>query len=769
MSQDTDCAAWLELVKYNLDVARASRSFYTSHVKATSGLSEILRPAQKPVETAIQLPGETSAAILFITAYIHCLSGQKMMKPIMTSAASVNDSRTSPGAQSRRPWLQTSLDTARSCIRILKLRKGSGVMPIIGDLNVASLDDHPPYEAVSYTWGDPTITEAIIIGHVTFLATKNLFDFLNVLRSPTADKLLWVDAICIDQTNEEEKIYQIGLMTTIYKCAVEVHIWFGAFTSDWEREIKDSENYTPMAEMTPEKWKDYETFCLGRLKYFEKEDGFKPLSRVEFEDFKRCCLDDILLQTLTMLDRIADADGREHHYTYPVFVFLGNEQGSDQKYGVNSFWVLVLDCIRWLLTRPWWTRVWTLQEAVLPRIDPTVHASPYSFKLSRLLNGIHAMVEHNNSLCCKWVGGVILTKHRDYGNDDLYVQPRAIHKQRESLKDLDQEGIPLEYVINSIQGRKATEIRDHWFGIFGLLSPHWQEEDQNCTEVSTTAELFTKCSKLLYSNCRDLTRLDLARRLRESKIPDLPSWAIDLSAQRTNDQIDYERWVLYDAAPGTAFDGAQEWPELKTPGLTVQAIRVGTVFTLGEWIPLNSTKGRGREQTVLKHVEGWRKLYRENVRYTNDDDAFWRAIFMDRDRLRHWLHKRTSPLYGSRLTDINEWFHNWKRTGDEHDLDTDNRVGGSRRGFYHYMALEMNVKKTRFFIMADGLPGMGPHDVQAGDEVYVVAGSKSLFVLRQRKWNGMDCCTFVGLCFVNGWMYGRAMQGNPIWESLQLF
>ncbi|KAF2795034.1 hypothetical protein K505DRAFT_324342 [Melanomma pulvis-pyrius CBS 109.77] len=690
-----------------------------------------------------------------------------MVDPEMTSAATVIDPRDGPAAQGRHPWLETSLDTTRSCIRILKVRKGSGVMPIICDLNVASLDDHPHYEALSYVWGDPKVTRDITVGGVNFTATANLFDFLHSLRSPTADRYLWADAICIDQTNEEEKIYQIGLMTKIYQYAKEAHIWFGPFTKDWDRKMAGDKEYILLGEMTPNMWNHYERICWDDLKYFKEQDGFKPLSRAEFQDFERRCSDDIFLQTLTMLDRMGDADGKAHHYTYPVFVF-DDEKGGDGKYGVNIFWLRVMDCIRWLLTRPWWTRVWTLQEAVLPRIDPTVHAPPYSFKLSRLINGIHSMLQHNGSTCCKWFGRIILTQVRDYEKGSQFTQPLAIYNQRESLKDPREGWIPLEQVVESIQGRKATGIRDHWFGIFGFLPPDWQEADKSCTGPWSTAELFTKCSKLLYGDCKELTMLDMARRLRESKVPDLPSWAIDLSAQRTEDETDYKRWMLYDATKGTEYEGVQEWPELKTPDLTIKARRVGTVFVPGEQLSSHSIRGQGQEEAVLQCVKEWHELYHDNIQPTNDD-AFWRAVFMDRDIWRHWMHKRTNPLYKSRITGVSKWFHNWRQTGDERDLDTDKKAGGSTRGDYSYRALEMNVTKTKFFIMADGVPGMGPHEIQAEDEVFAVAGCKSLAVLRRGKWNGMDCFTFVGLCFVDGWMYGRATLGHPNWETLLLY
>ena len=640
-------------------------------------------------------------------------------------------------------------------------------MPIVCDLNIASLEDHPRYEALSYTWGDPGITAAITVGGEEFLATKNLFDFLHSLRSPIADRFLWVDAICIDQTSEKEKFHQIGLMAKIYECATGVHIRFGAFVGDWQQEIKGDENHTPMAEMTPEMWKTYEENCLYDLRYFTKQDGFKPLSKAEFQDFERCCLDDIFLQTLAMLDRMADEDGKEHHYTYPLF-FLDDERDGDQKYRVNPCWLLVMDCLRWLLTRPWWTRVWTLQEAVLPRVDPTVHASPYSFNLSRLMDGAFALFFHQISPCCELFASVAFTWHRGYSNLIQYSQLLAVKNHRYILQDQKKECVPLENIINSIQEREATEIRDHWFGIFGLLSPHWQEQDKSCTEAWTTTQLFNKCSKLLYGACEDLTRLDLARRLRKSKVPDLPSWAIDLSTQFTEEVVHYENWMLYNAARETVFQRAEEWRELKTPHLTVKAIRLGKVFSPGERIPLEFYEINMRGKAVLDYVERWRKLYHESLDDFNNEDSFWRTVFMDRDCRRHWSHIRKFPLHGNRLTDIQEWFQNWKQTGDARDLDTDRKAGGFTYEFEHYLALALNSTKATFFVMDDGVPGMGPHEVQAGDEVYVIAGCKALAILRREKRDEMDFLTLVGLCFVDGWMYGRAVEGDPIWETLQL-
>jgi hypothetical protein len=287
------------------------------------------------------------------------------------------------------------------------------------------------------------------------------------------------------------------------------------------------------------------------------------------------------------------------------------------------------------------------------------------------------------------------------------------------------------------------------------LPPQWQEADRSCSEPWTTTELFTKCSKLLFSSCEDLTRLCLTRGLRKSEVSDLPSWAIDLSVQLPEDENDYNRWKLYNASRGIEYEGIKLWPELKTPDLTVKAIRVGTVLSCAGRIPPHAFKSRDISSMILKFVKDWRELYRDHVQPA-DEDAFWRAAFMDRDVQRDWKAPRTKSLIPRRINAIIKWWRNWNQTGDVRDLDVDRKAGGLNRGNYHYRALELNVEKATFFVTTQGIPGMGPHDIQISDKVYVLAGCKSLAVVRQKSRNETDCLKFVGLCFLDGWMYGRA-------------
>ncbi|KAK7983567.1 heterokaryon incompatibility protein-domain-containing protein [Apiospora arundinis] len=95
------------------------------------------------------------------------------------------------------------------------------------DFNVHGYED---YEAVSYTWGEPHFTEKLIIDDDCFLMiTVNLRDALLRFRRQDCVRLLWVDAVCINQRDEGEKGLQIPQMAHIYSGASRVLVWLGDF------------------------------------------------------------------------------------------------------------------------------------------------------------------------------------------------------------------------------------------------------------------------------------------------------------------------------------------------------------------------------------------------------------------------------------------------------------------------------------------------------------------------------------------------------------
>ncbi|KAF4630773.1 hypothetical protein G7Y89_g7369 [Cudoniella acicularis] len=91
---------------------------------------------------------------------------------------------------------------------------------------------HVNYEALSYTWGSTSSTGTITLNGCPFEVTKNLEAALRHLREQDALRTLWVDAICIDQENVEERCREVARMSSIYYHARRVVVWLGEGSPD---------------------------------------------------------------------------------------------------------------------------------------------------------------------------------------------------------------------------------------------------------------------------------------------------------------------------------------------------------------------------------------------------------------------------------------------------------------------------------------------------------------------------------------------------------
>ena len=84
------------------------------------------------------------------------------------------------------------------------------------------------YESLSYVWGSEDKPQSIIIDDLSELKiTQNLYNGLCRLQNSSFPRILWVDAICINQSDDTEKQHQIPLMAEIYANASHVLVWLG--------------------------------------------------------------------------------------------------------------------------------------------------------------------------------------------------------------------------------------------------------------------------------------------------------------------------------------------------------------------------------------------------------------------------------------------------------------------------------------------------------------------------------------------------------------
>ena len=113
-------------------------------------------------------------------------------------------------------------------IRLLRLKPSRNIeAQPQGYLVTVSLKLNPQYEALSYVWGDPSITKPVELDGMQWKVTSNLYAALQNLRDASEELLIWVDALCINQSSTDERSSQVLLMKDIYSKAGIVRVWLG--------------------------------------------------------------------------------------------------------------------------------------------------------------------------------------------------------------------------------------------------------------------------------------------------------------------------------------------------------------------------------------------------------------------------------------------------------------------------------------------------------------------------------------------------------------
>jgi len=106
--------------------------------------------------------------------------------------------------------------------------------PIHITLEVFRRDDCPEYETVSYTWGgeegDSTPCRPVFVGPYwdLLLQTQNCHDLLLYLRPKQGIRMVWIDALCINQGDPDERSLQVSKMRNIYQECSRVVVFLGA-------------------------------------------------------------------------------------------------------------------------------------------------------------------------------------------------------------------------------------------------------------------------------------------------------------------------------------------------------------------------------------------------------------------------------------------------------------------------------------------------------------------------------------------------------------
>ncbi|RGP76811.1 hypothetical protein FLONG3_5054 [Fusarium longipes] len=315
------------------------------------------------------------------------------------------------------------------CIRLIILQPGCGES-IQCELVVRKLDSTGPYEALSYTWGDLSILQSISVVRSDstdthqFSVTSNCFSALRRLRYPDKPRVLWIDALAINQADSKERNQQVSFMSRIYSQADTVLIYLGETTED----------------------------------------------------------SDLAMSFLKDCD---DPQKETHALSYPRIKTL-------------------TDCLTNFFSRPWFTRVWVIQEALLSTYS-LVYCGDITIQWSAIKNF------YNFNVNMKWLPKlpfVVSTSKRFLTNTHMQVQSAM-----------------LKALLDSRHCR-ATDPRDKVYSILPLLQSFDDTLDICLDYDLSVAEVYTDCAIAIMAK-RGLEVLYTVQGI--SRIPGLPSWVPDWS------------------------------------------------------------------------------------------------------------------------------------------------------------------------------------------------------------------------------------------------
>ncbi|KAJ4388243.1 hypothetical protein N0V93_008850 [Gnomoniopsis smithogilvyi] len=116
-------------------------------------------------------------------------------------------------------------------VRLVTIHPGLFNDDMILSLQVVGFTkDLPVYDALSYVWGSKPNSKVVYIGtsdKANLRVGQNLKDALQHLRDSHRERVMWIDALCIDQSNDGEKSSQVALMGQIFARAARVVVWLG--------------------------------------------------------------------------------------------------------------------------------------------------------------------------------------------------------------------------------------------------------------------------------------------------------------------------------------------------------------------------------------------------------------------------------------------------------------------------------------------------------------------------------------------------------------
>lgn len=574
--------------------------------------------------------------------------------------------------------------------RLMELLPGQLADQLECRLRTVDLQTKPNYEAVSYVWGTEDNKPTILCDGFPYGITQNLAAALQHFRNTESPRILWVDSICIDQSNIEERNQQVRTMHHVYLQATHVLIWLG--------EESESCSLSKVAE------------AVRKLASF-RTDGFENAWNGYFEQSSLAPnKNDHVQAQLSEYERLRN--------------MLGELCPEPEE------WIAFEQCRQ----SPWFTRAWTFQESFHGGRKCIFH-----------IGGIRFPSEMFEMACTvgDWANIVINRPPSRHDPESTVLRFQIFSPESES------SFLTLANLLRVRRGAKCKCPSDLVYSVLSVAStcpkilPDYNKPFQTVFAQATTEVIATEHN------------LDIFQDVSQVFGPyELPSWVPD-----------WRFSVPLSAIPARVFT-----PDRKQNFCATNASDLYYSTSNDERSLI--VRGNIISRILATHSVDLNK-YEEVVEFAADQlckGTHWRKAMYDKKytlyasliRILCFDCDITDFRLGvdSSRWDADTWSSMRLLISEYHD--------GTRHGqerYNHFIrALNFSVRYLQLMVTDGKKVGVAPQLAQPGDMVVLLHGGKVPYIIRSFG----EAYTFVGECFVDGIMYGEALD-DPFLPPAQDF
>lgn len=597
---------------------------------------------------------------------------------------------------------------------------------IIRKAEIGSGTIDKPYEALSYVWGNDTAGDFVLCGKARITIGKNLSVALRRLRRANKTRTIWIDAICINQKDVEEKEVQVGSMHEVYFNAQQVIIFVG-------------EPATP-------------------LPYWDPRLAF-----------------DMATKLAKMEEVQPNLDMRRMHISYGFFSALQN-RAFKRHLGFPEPGNKSYIALRVFFTLPWFNRMWVVQEAACAA-KATIVCGEYEMSWHDFMKGTDFGLR--SGLFAPVHTRIIppfISDAAPRGNLSTAIEMYRLGRSQISRSSFtDARLMDLFQLLRRFHGSCVEDPRDKVFALLGLASlPSMAalKADLETFEVRVDYRvevnvLFQRLAQsiLKASKCLDILSIPSCR-------TDGPSWVPDWSAvNRQTESLSYTATPTYRSARDSEAHPNVEGDILVLNGLLVDRIAMVVDRDLTHYLSgityrayLAMVEGKALDFIMLvalfshcfSEMTAWETLAPSGPDHTYITGEYYydvyRALYgAARDHFEsQWYGSAGGHRNSMQSPVLRRLYINFRRTrwiARRVCIWSLGSIGSS------FSALDAEIVNIRTFARTEaGYLALVPLETSVGNSIAICQGGKMPLVLREDAPGKMR---LVGDCYVHGMMSGE--------------